>query len=170
MKFLIAVFLPTSPFIPTSLLINHRDFFQPPHLLHPLCLLFCPKFASLRVYSALPFSLKLESTNWWSSSTLSRILSGISENFCAVPNFWRKFFFNSNQIMLGLWKCWEVLGETFEVNFIEPVTLLKIFSVREFILRVFWNFQGRNFGNLSFCYRFRLFLQYLKCNNHSGFL
>ena len=49
MKFLIAVFLPASPFI------NFGDFCQPPRLL------FSPKFASLPVYSALPFYLKLES-------------------------------------------------------------------------------------------------------------
>ena len=55
MKFLIAVFLPVSPFIPTSLFINFGDFCQPPRLL------FWLKFASLPVYSALPFYLKLES-------------------------------------------------------------------------------------------------------------
>ena len=49
MKFLIAVFLPASPFI------NFGDFCQPPRLL------FWPKFANLLVYSALPFYLKLES-------------------------------------------------------------------------------------------------------------
>ena len=54
-KFLIAVFLPASPFI------NFEDFRQPPRLLHSPCLLFWPKFASLPVYSTLPFYLKLES-------------------------------------------------------------------------------------------------------------
>ena len=51
MKFLIALFLPASPFI------NFGDFCQPPRLL------FSPKFASLPVYSALPFYLKLENNN-----------------------------------------------------------------------------------------------------------
>ena len=60
MKFLIAVFLPASPFI------NFADFCQPPRLLHPPCLLFWPKFASLPVYSALPFYLKLESRSNYS--------------------------------------------------------------------------------------------------------
>ena len=48
MKFLIAVFLVASPFI------YFGDFCQPP------LLLFWPKFASLLVYSALPFYLKFE--------------------------------------------------------------------------------------------------------------
>ena len=68
MKFLIAVFLPASPFIPTSLFINFGDFCQP-RLLHPPCLLFWPKFASLLVYYALPLYLKLES-NLKSSQSL----------------------------------------------------------------------------------------------------
>ena len=56
MKFLIVVFLPASPFI------NFGDLCQPPRLLHPPPrLLFWRKFASLPVYSALPFYLKLES-------------------------------------------------------------------------------------------------------------
>ena len=55
MKFLIAVFLEASPFI------NFGDFCQPPRLLHPPRLLFWAKFASLPVYPALPFCLKLES-------------------------------------------------------------------------------------------------------------
>ena len=38
MKFLIAVFLPASPVIPTSAFINFGDFCQPHRLLHPLCL------------------------------------------------------------------------------------------------------------------------------------
>ena len=54
MKFLIAVSLPASSFIPTSPFINFGDFCQPPRLL------FWPKFASLSVYFALPFYLKLE--------------------------------------------------------------------------------------------------------------
>ena len=54
MKFLIAVFLPASPFIPTSPFINFGDFCQTPRLL------FWLKFASLPVYSALLFYLKLE--------------------------------------------------------------------------------------------------------------
>ena len=58
MKFLIAVFLPASPFI------NFGDICQPPHLLHAPRLLFWPKSASLPVYSALPFYLKLESTRY----------------------------------------------------------------------------------------------------------
>ena len=149
MKFLIAVFLPTSPFIPTSLLINHRDFFQPPHLLHSLCLLFWPKFASLRVYSALPFSLKLESTNWWSSSTLSRILSGISENFCAVPNFRRKFFFNSNQIMLIM----KMLGSTWG-NFWSEFHRASDFAENIFCQRIylesFLKFSGEKFWKSIF--------------------
>ena len=58
MKFLIAVFLPASPFI------NFGDICQPPHLLHTPRLLFWPKSASLPVYSALPFYLKLESTRY----------------------------------------------------------------------------------------------------------
>ena len=49
MKFLIAVFLPASPFI------NFGDFCQPPRLL------FWPKFTSLPVYSTLAYYLKLES-------------------------------------------------------------------------------------------------------------
>ena len=61
MKFLIAVFLSAFPFVPTSLFINFEDFCQPPRLLHPPRLLFWPQFASLSVYSALPFYLKLES-------------------------------------------------------------------------------------------------------------
>ena len=56
MKFLIAVFLQASPFI------NFGDFCRPPRLLHTSHLLFSPKFASLPIYSALPFYLKLEST------------------------------------------------------------------------------------------------------------
>ena len=56
MKFLITVFLLASPFI------NFGDFCQPPRLLHPPRLLFWPKFATLLVYSALAFCLKLEST------------------------------------------------------------------------------------------------------------
>ena len=56
-QFLIAVFLSASPFIPTSLFINFGDF--PPRLL------FWPQFASLSVYSALPFYLKLESKWFW---------------------------------------------------------------------------------------------------------
>ena len=48
MEFLIAAFLPASPFIPTSPFINLGDF-----------LLFWSKFASLPVYSALTFYLKL---------------------------------------------------------------------------------------------------------------
>ena len=63
MKFLTAVFLPASPFIPTSPFINFGDFCQPPRLLHLPRLLFWLKLASLPVYSALPFYLKLESTN-----------------------------------------------------------------------------------------------------------
>ena len=55
-KFLIAVFLPVSPFI------NFGDFCQPPRLLHPLRLLFWLKFARFPVYSALPFYLKLETS------------------------------------------------------------------------------------------------------------
>ena len=55
MKFLIAVFLPASPFI------NFGDFCQPPRLLHPPRLLFWPKFTSLPVYSTLAYYLKLES-------------------------------------------------------------------------------------------------------------
>ena len=64
-QFLIAVFLSASPFIPTSLFINFGDFCQPPRLLHPPRLLFWPQFASLSVYSALPFYLKLESKWFW---------------------------------------------------------------------------------------------------------
>ena len=62
MKFLIVVFLAASPFIPTSPFINFGDFRQSPRLLHPSFLLFWPKFASLPIYSALPFYLNLEST------------------------------------------------------------------------------------------------------------
>ena len=40
MKFLIALFLPVSPLIPTSLFINFGDFCQPLHLLHPPRLFF----------------------------------------------------------------------------------------------------------------------------------
>ena len=50
------------PFIPTSPFINFGDFCQPPRLFHPTRLLLWPKFASLLVYSALPFYLKLESS------------------------------------------------------------------------------------------------------------
>ena len=64
MKFLIAVFLKVSPFIPTSLFINFGDLCQPPCLLHPPRLLFWLKFASLPVYSALSFYLKLESIHF----------------------------------------------------------------------------------------------------------
>ena len=39
-------------------------FCQPPRLLHSQSLSFWPKFASLPVYSALPFYLKLESTHF----------------------------------------------------------------------------------------------------------
>ena len=56
MKFPIAVFLPASPFI------NFGDFCQPPSLLHPPHLLFWSNSASLTVYSALPFYLKLDSS------------------------------------------------------------------------------------------------------------
>ena len=55
------MFLPASPFIPTSSFINFGDFCQPPRLLHPSRSLFGLKFASIPVYSALPFYLKLES-------------------------------------------------------------------------------------------------------------
>ena len=55
MKFLIAVFLPASPFI------NFGDICQPPCFLHPPRLLFWLKFASLPVYSVLPCYLKLKS-------------------------------------------------------------------------------------------------------------
>ena len=61
MNFLIAGFLPASPFILTFPFINFGDFCQLPCLLHPPRLLFWPKFAGLPVYSALPFYLKLES-------------------------------------------------------------------------------------------------------------
>ena len=61
MKFLIAVFLPASPFIRTCPFINFGDFCQRPHLLHPPSLLFWPKFASLLVYFVLLFYLKLDS-------------------------------------------------------------------------------------------------------------
>ena len=57
MKFLIAVFLPVSQFIPTPPFINFGKFYQPPRLLHRPCLLFWPKFATL------PFYLKLESNS-----------------------------------------------------------------------------------------------------------
>ena len=60
MKFLMAVFLPASPFIPTSLFINFGGFCQTLRLLHPPHLLFWPQFASLPIYSALPFYLKLK--------------------------------------------------------------------------------------------------------------
>ena len=72
MKFLIAVFLPASLFIPTCPFINFGDF------CHPRRLLFLPKFSSLLLYSALPFYLKLDS-RWmcwwdcWQSDKLSRI-------------------------------------------------------------------------------------------------
>ena len=51
MKFLIAVFLPASPFIPTSLFINFGDFYQ------PSCILFWPNFArsSVSVVIVFPF-------------------------------------------------------------------------------------------------------------------
>ena len=62
MKFLIAVYLPASPFFLTSPFINFGDFCQPSRLLQFPCLLFWPKFASLPVYSSLPFYLKLKST------------------------------------------------------------------------------------------------------------
>ena len=72
MKFLIAVYLPASPFFLTSPFINFGDFCQPSRLLHFPCLLFWQKFASLPVYSTLPFYLKLKSTV---SQPLSAILS-----------------------------------------------------------------------------------------------
>ena len=62
MKFLIAVFLPASPFIPTSLFITFGDFWEPPCLFHLPGILFWPKFASLPDCSAVPFYLKLDST------------------------------------------------------------------------------------------------------------
>ena len=88
MKFLIAVFLPASPFIPTSLFINFGDFRQPSHLLHPPHLLFWPTFTSLPVYSTLPFYLKLgsngnikESLEILSKDTLlNNIFLGIIKN------------------------------------------------------------------------------------------
>ena len=49
------------PYIPTSPFTNFGDFCQAPRLLHPSHLLFWPKFASLPVYSTLPFYLKLKS-------------------------------------------------------------------------------------------------------------
>ena len=60
-KFLIAVFLPAFPFIPTSPFINFGDFCQPLRLLYNPCSLFWPKSGRLPVYSALPFHLKLDS-------------------------------------------------------------------------------------------------------------
>ena len=60
MKFLMAVFLLASPFIPTFLFINFGGFCQTLRLLHPPHLLFWPQFASLPIYSALPFYLKLK--------------------------------------------------------------------------------------------------------------
>ena len=62
MKFLVAVFLPASPFILTFPFINFEDFCKSPRLLHPPRLLFWPKFSSLTVCSALPFYLKFETT------------------------------------------------------------------------------------------------------------
>ena len=50
MKFLIAVFLPASPFILTSPFINFGDFCQPLRLLHPPRLLFWTKFVSMGVW------------------------------------------------------------------------------------------------------------------------
>ena len=61
MKFLIAVSLRASAFIPASSFINFGDFCRPPRLLHPSLLLYWPKFANLLGYSALLFYLKLES-------------------------------------------------------------------------------------------------------------
>ena len=61
MKFLIDVIWSASPFIPTFPFVNFGDSYQPSRLLHPSRLLFWPKFASLLVYSALPFYLTLES-------------------------------------------------------------------------------------------------------------
>ena len=49
------------PYIPTSPFTNFGDFCQAPRLLHPSHLSFWPKFASLPVYSTLPFYLKLKS-------------------------------------------------------------------------------------------------------------
>ena len=57
MNFLIAVFFPVSPFIPMSSFLNLGDFCQPLYSLHPPRFLFWPKFASLSIYSALPFLL-----------------------------------------------------------------------------------------------------------------
>ena len=109
MKFLIAVFLSASPFIPTSLFINFGDFCQPLRLFHPPRLLFWPQFASLSVYFALPFYLKLESTWFWipangnlivhwskkplvfSSATsyiLSSVFSGNWHQQINLGNFW----------------------------------------------------------------------------------
>ena len=63
MKFLIAVFLPASPFIAASPFINFGDFRQPSRLLHRPRLLFWSKLASLRIYFAFPIYWKLESRN-----------------------------------------------------------------------------------------------------------
>ena len=56
MKFLIAVFLPASPFIPNSPFINFGDFCQPPRLLYPAVYYFGQNLP----VSALPFYLILE--------------------------------------------------------------------------------------------------------------
>ena len=54
-------FWPVPPFIPTFPFIKFGGFCQPPCWLRRPRLLFWPKFASLPVYSVLPFYLKLES-------------------------------------------------------------------------------------------------------------
>ena len=99
MKFLIAVFLPASPFVAPSPFINFGDFCQPLRLLHPPLLLFWPKFASLPVYSALSFYLKLESSLLVRSSHrrcsvrrkhFLEISQNSQENSCARVSFWRK--------------------------------------------------------------------------------
>ena len=108
MKFLIAVFLPASPYI------NFGDFWQPPRLI------FWLKFASLPVYSALPFYLKLENNIidrfltfkllFLGKSTSAKLKffgsnSSIESFFCLSRNFVWILISNSNSSIPHTKKC-----------------------------------------------------------------
>ena len=84
MKFLIAVFLPASPFIPTFLFINFGDFCQPPSLLQPPRLSFCAEILwSLHLFCFTPapshFYLKFENNTFltWSSFSTKELKGAI---------------------------------------------------------------------------------------------
>ena len=116
MKFLIAVFLPASPFILTSQFINFRDICQTPRLW------FWPKFTSLPVYSALPFCLKLESRQKTAVKKFSKklccffihifflkSLCNLRIFYCSV--FWCKVL--KPWIFLFVWSCIHSIGILF---------------------------------------------------------